>query len=55
VALGGFPLIIAGIVVFFVRIADATPKHWNITPTVGAGVAAFGMEIVSTTLITCEL
>lgn len=52
-AQAGFPLVIAGIVVFLMQAADLRPTAWNITPTVGAGIAAFGMEIVSTILITC--
>lgn len=50
----GLPFIIAGIVVFLVQLANANPLHWNITPTIGTGVAAFGMQIVSTVLITCR-
>lgn len=49
----GFPFEIAGIVIFFLRIAEAKPLHWNITPIIGSGIAAFGMQIVTTVLITC--
>jgi hypothetical protein len=49
----GFPLEIAGIVIFFVRMSEAKPLHWNITPVIGSGIAAFGIQIITTVLITC--
>jgi MFS family permease len=47
----GFLLAICGLVVFLVRIEQAATK-WNITPTIGAGIAAAGIQIVTTILIT---
>ncbi|CZR63521.1 probable synaptic vesicle transporter SVOP and related transporters (major facilitator superfamily) [Phialocephala subalpina] len=47
----GFLLAICGMVVFLVRIGQATDS-WNITPTIGAGLAAAGNQIVTTVLIT---
>ncbi len=54
----GFPIIIAGLVVFFVQVAKATsgkpPHHWNITPDIGICLAGFGAQIVSTTTFACK-
>jgi MFS family permease len=48
----GFLLTIVGIVVFLVRIEQAPAGHWNVTPIIGAGIAAAGNQIVTTVLIT---
>lgn len=47
----GYLLTICGIVVFLVRIEQAS-NHWNITPDIGAATAAVGNQIVTTVLIT---
>lgn len=47
----GFALTICGLVVFLVR-TDQAGTHWNITPIVGAAIAAGGNQIVTTVLIT---
>ena len=47
----GYPLAICGVVVFLVRTGQAG-KHWNITPIIGAGIAAAGNQIITTVLIT---
>jgi hypothetical protein len=49
---GGILLTIAGMVVFLVRIEQAPTGHWNVTPIIGAGIAAAGNQIVTTVLIT---
>jgi hypothetical protein len=43
---------ICGVVVFLVRIEQAPAGHWNVTPVIGAGIAAAGNQIVTTVLIT---
>ncbi|KAF1938099.1 MFS general substrate transporter [Clathrospora elynae] len=48
----GILLSICGIVVFLIRIEQASAGHWNVTPIVGAGIAAAGNQIVTTVLIT---
>lgn len=48
----GILLTICGMVVFLVRIQQAPAGHWNVTPIVGAGIAAAGNQIVTTVLIT---
>lgn len=47
----GYLLAICGVVVFLVRIGQASDQ-WNITPIIGAGIAAAGNQIVTTVLIT---
>ncbi|KAI1361243.1 major facilitator superfamily domain-containing protein [Xylaria arbuscula] len=47
----GYTLSIIGIVVFLVQL-DKAGETWNITPTVGVGIAAAGNQIVTTVLIT---
>jgi hypothetical protein len=47
----GYPVSIAGIAVFLVCIGEAGGS-WNAAPTVGAGIAAAGNQIVTTVLIT---
>lgn len=48
----GILLSITGLVVFLVRIDQAPVGHWNITPVIGAAIAAAGNQIVTTVLIT---
>lgn len=48
----GYLLAVCGVVVFLVRIQQAPVGHWNVTPVVGAGIAAAGNQIVTTVLIT---
>jgi len=48
----GILLAICGTVVFLVRIQQAPPGHWNVTPLIGSGIAAAGNQIVTTVLIT---
>lgn len=47
----GYLLAICGIVVFLIQIERAG-ESWNITPIIGAGIAAAGNQIVTTVLIT---
>jgi hypothetical protein len=47
----GHLLTICGVVVFFVQL-DRASDVWNVTPIVGAGVAAAGNQIVTTVMIT---
>ena len=47
----GFVLTICGITVFFIQLGKAT-NTWNVTPLVGAGIAAGGNQIVTTVMIT---
>ncbi|KAH6874058.1 major facilitator superfamily domain-containing protein [Thelonectria olida] len=46
----GYLLTIAGIAVFLIQLEHA--KTWDITPLIGAGIAAVGNQIVTTVLIT---
>jgi hypothetical protein len=48
----GYLLTICGVVVFLVRIEQAPPLKWNVTPIVGAAIAAAGNQIVTTILVT---
>jgi hypothetical protein len=48
----GILLAICGLVVFLIRIEQAPEGHWNVTPIIGAGIAAAGNQIVTTVLIT---
>ena len=48
----GILLAICGLVIFLVRIEQAPKDHWNVTPIIGAGIAAAGNQIVTTVLIT---
>ncbi|KAI0017910.1 major facilitator superfamily domain-containing protein [Xylariomycetidae sp. FL0641] len=48
----GYLLTVAGVVVFLVRTQQAPAGRWNVTPVVGAGIAAAGNQIVTTVLIT---
>ncbi|KAF2270158.1 MFS general substrate transporter [Lojkania enalia] len=48
----GYLLTVCGVVAFLVRIEQAPDLHWNVTPIIGAGIAAAGNQIVTTVLIT---
>lgn len=48
----GFLLVIVGIIVFCIMMAQATPNHWTIKPLVGVTIAAVGNQIVTTVVIT---
>ncbi|KAK5081902.1 hypothetical protein LTR70_006521 [Exophiala xenobiotica] len=48
----GYGLSICGVVVFLVQIENAPALHWDVSPIVGAGIAAAGNQIVTTVLIT---
>lgn len=50
VSYAGFATVVAGLMVWGVRIEEAHGK-WNITPLIGAGIAAFGNQVITTTLI----
>ncbi|CAM1505899.1 Fc.00g115360.m01.CDS01 [Cosmosporella sp. VM-42] len=47
----GYALTICGVVVFLVQTAHAS-NHWNVTPIVGAGIAAAGNQLVTTVMVT---
>ena len=47
----GHLLTICGTVVFLVQIENAS-STWNVTPTVGAGIAAAGNQLVTTVMVT---
>lgn len=48
----GYLLSVIGMIVFLVQIQNATSDHWNVSPIIGAGIAAVGNQIVTTVLIT---
>lgn len=49
----GFTLTLVGVVVFLVQLDHAVAKEeWNVTPLVGAAIAAAGNQIVTTVMIT---
>lgn len=47
----GYVLSIVGVIVFLICLKNAGEK-WNISPTIGAGIAAAGNQIVTTVLVT---
>lgn len=47
----GFALAIVGVIVFLVQV-DNAGTTWNVTPDIGAAIAAVGNQIVTTVLIT---
>lgn len=49
---GGFLLAMVGLLVFGIRIQQAPQGHWNVTPIIGAAIAAAGNQIVTTVLVT---
>lgn len=48
----GYILTIVGLIVFLVQIQNAKQGHWNVTPDVGAAIAAVGNQLVTTVLVT---
>lgn len=48
----GMLLTICGVVVFLVQNDRLSPGHYNVTPVVGAAIAAGGNQIVTTVMIT---
>ncbi|KAF2227446.1 MFS transporter [Elsinoe ampelina] len=48
----GFALAVVGITVFLVQTDRLPPLHYNVTPIVGAAIAAAGNQIVTTILVT---
>jgi len=48
----GFVTVIVGLMVWGVQLQNAAAGHWDVTPMVGAAVASFGVQIITTTLIT---
>ncbi|KAB8336975.1 hypothetical protein FH972_021279 [Carpinus fangiana] len=48
----GYLLAIVGLVVFLVRTDQVPANEWNVTPIVGAAIAAGGNQIVTTVLVT---
>lgn len=48
----GYACTLCGVIVFLVRIQQAREGVWNVTPIIGAGIAAAGNQIVTTVLIT---
>ncbi|KXT09188.1 hypothetical protein AC579_429 [Pseudocercospora musae] len=49
---GGFLLAMVGLIIFGVRLEQASEGLWNVTPIVGIAIAAVGNQIVTTTLVT---
>jgi hypothetical protein len=50
----GFCTVIAGLVLFGVQLQLAPQGQWNVSPTIGVGISAFGNQIITTVLVTCE-
>lgn len=48
----GFITTFIGLLVFGFQVVNAEDGHWNITPLVGLAILSFGLQLVSTTLIT---
>lgn len=48
----GFICMVSGLIVWGVRTQQARWGQWNITPLIGAAIAAVGLQIVTTVLIT---
>jgi len=44
---------IIGLIVFFCQLSNATPMQWNVTPIIGAAIASFGNQIITTICVTC--
>lgn len=47
----GFLTVFVGLIVWGIRIQQAKEGSWNVTPLVGAAIAAFGNQVITTTLI----
>lgn len=50
----GAVISIVGLIVFLVTISVAKKLHYTAVPTVGIGIAGFGVQIITTVIITCE-
>jgi hypothetical protein len=48
----GFLLAMVGLILFSVRLQQATTGKWNITPIIGIAISAVGNQIVTTVLVT---
>ncbi|KAI6840470.1 hypothetical protein KC342_g2873 [Hortaea werneckii] len=48
----GITCTIVGIAVFLIQLERAPELHWNVTPLVGAAIAAAGNQIVTTVMVT---
>ena len=48
----GFAVSLAGMVVFLVQTEKSSAGGWNVTPMIGAAIAAFGTQIVTTVMVT---
>jgi multidrug resistance protein len=48
----GFLLAMVGLIIFSVRLQQATTGVWNITPIIGIAISAVGNQIVTTVLVT---
>jgi MFS family permease len=48
----GFLTVILGILVWGIQLQHAKQGVWNVTPLVGAAIASFGNQIITTTIIT---
>lgn len=49
---GAYLLSVTGLIVFLVQIQNAPVGHWNVSPIIGAGIAAAGSQIITTVLVT---
>ncbi|KAL4913292.1 major facilitator superfamily domain-containing protein [Aspergillus aurantiobrunneus] len=48
----GVILTIAGVIVFLVCTQQAPEGHWQVSPIIGTGIAAFGNQLVTTVMVT---
>ena len=48
----GFLTVVVGMIVFGVQLQNLQPNRYNVTPVVGAGLAIFGLQVITTVLIT---
>jgi hypothetical protein len=48
----GFLTVIVGILVWGIQLQHAKQGVWNVTPLIGAAIASFGNQIITTTMIT---
>ena len=47
-----FAIVWAGLLTWGFQIDHATDGVWNVTPLIGAGIASFGLQLITTTLVT---
>jgi hypothetical protein len=50
----GFLCAIIGFIIFGVQLQNTPRLHWNVTPLIGVGIAAFGNQVITTSLVTCK-